>query len=146
MANPQNSDAAFVRLHAPVRKGYRADLGVKSDTGFVHLEHPRGASVGAPSLLLCSDGRVISSDNVRPLTEGRVDPDCIYVESESDVRKFQSFLHNVPAPTVFQSLNAMTIGDLKMKMFSHMGFLFIGITIICVFLLFSIWLIRFVAK
>lgn len=63
-------EAAFVRLHALVRKGYRADLGGKDDTGLISLEHPSGASAGAPTLLLCFDGRIIARDNIRPLNSG----------------------------------------------------------------------------
>ena len=39
---PNRQDAAFVRLHALVQKGYRAELGVKSDTRFIGPEHPFG--------------------------------------------------------------------------------------------------------
>ena len=115
MSYPHKDEAAFVRLHALVRKGYRANLGVKDDTGFIRLDHPCGASAGAPSLILCSDGRIIGSDNVRPLNDGEGDPDCIYVDSEADFRLFQSFLNGIPAPTMLQALNAMTVWELKMQ-------------------------------
>jgi hypothetical protein len=107
-------DIAFIRLHALVGKGYRADLGAKNDTILIRLEHPRGASAGAPSLLLCSDGRIMATDNIRPLNTGEGDPDCIYVESEADRRLFQSFLATVPKPTTWQGLDAMTMWEVRM--------------------------------
>lgn len=115
MSYPHKDEVAFVRLHALVRKGYQADLGAKDDTGLIRLEHPRGASAGAPSLLLCSDGRIIGTDNVQPLNDGEGDPDCIYVESEADWRLFQSFVNGLPEPTMLQALNAMSVWELKMQ-------------------------------
>jgi hypothetical protein len=85
-----------VRLHALVRKGYRANLGATADTGLIRLEHPRGANGGAPGLLLCPDGRIIGTDNIRPLSNRDGDPDCIYVDSEGDYRLFQTFVNGIP--------------------------------------------------
>ena len=84
MPYPHKEDAAFIRLHALVQKGYRADLGVKDSPGLIRLGRPRGASIGAPSLLLPPDGIIIASDNLLPLNKGEGDPDCIYVDSEAD--------------------------------------------------------------
>jgi hypothetical protein len=55
-----NKAVAFVR--SLVGKGYRANLGVKQDTGSIYLAHPRGTP-RAPNLLLLPDGRVIGTDN-----------------------------------------------------------------------------------
>ena len=125
-------EAAFVRLHALVRKGYRADLGEKDDTGLISLEHPSGASAGAPTLLLCFDGRIIGRDNIRPLNSGNGDPDCIYNFDEADRRFFEDFLSNVPEPTMLQAFNSMTIWEMKMMIVSilFLGGLAIGLVLL----------------
>ena len=114
MSYPHKEHAALIRLHALVRKGYRPDLGVKNDTNMIRLEHPRGASAGAPDLLLCSDGLLIASGNLQPLNTGVGNPDCIYVKDEADWRMFESFLASVPKPTTFQELDAMKIWEARM--------------------------------
>jgi hypothetical protein len=114
MTYPHKEDAAFIRLHALVQKGYRADLGVKDSPGLIRLEHPGGASIGAPSLLLRPDGIIIASDNLLPLNKGDGEPDWIYVDSEVDWLNFQKFLSGIPQPTVWQAVNAMTIWETRM--------------------------------
>jgi hypothetical protein len=106
--------AAFVRLHALVRKGYRADLGVQSDTDFIRLEHPRGTVAGAPSLVLHPDGLIHGIDNTLPLNTGGGDPDCIYANDKADWEMFNSFVKGLPEPTVLQALSTMTIWEVKM--------------------------------
>lgn len=109
----QTEAASFVRLHALVRKGYRADLGVQSDTGFIRLEHPRGAAAGAPSLVLHSDGLIHGIDNVQALNSREGDPDCIYASDEADWELFQSFVKGVPEPTSLQALNSTMFWEVK---------------------------------
>lgn len=110
---PGKEDAALVRLHTLVRKGYRAELGAR-DENSVRLEHPRGTAAGAPILLLCSDGAIIGIDNTRPLNSGEGDPDCIYVESGAD---FQAFVAGVPEPTLLQTIDHMAIWELRARLF-----------------------------
>ncbi len=110
---PNRQDAAFVRLHALVQKGYRAELGVKSDTRFIGLEHPRGVDGGAPSLTLCPDGLIMGIDNIHPLNRGEGDPNCVYASSAEDWLLFQSFLSELPEPTTWQAVNAMTISEAR---------------------------------
>jgi hypothetical protein len=113
-AYSQSGLAAFPRLHALVRKGYCAQLGVDVDTDSIRLEHPRGASADAPSLLLYPDGLIIGIDNVRPLNKGEGDPDSIYVDTEGDGALFESFLSDIPKPTMWQAINAMSLWEMKM--------------------------------
>lgn len=112
MSHPNKEEAAFVRLHALVARGYRAGLGVKSDTGFIDLEHPRGPGAGAPRLTLCSNGLVMGVDNIKPLSSGE-DSDCIDVSSEADWRDFQSFLNGIPKPTAWQALDAQPLWQIR---------------------------------
>jgi hypothetical protein len=65
---------------------------MKDDQGFIKLEHPRGASTGAPRLTLCPDGLIMGVDNDRPLHSGEGNQDCIYVDDEADWRHFQTFV------------------------------------------------------
>jgi hypothetical protein len=111
--HPNKEEAAFVRLHALVAKGYHADLGMKSDIEFIRLEHPRGPDAGAPSLTLCSNGLIMGNDNIRPLSNGEGDPDSIDVYSEADWRDFQSFLNGIPEPTVWQALDAKPFWQIR---------------------------------
>lgn len=112
---PRKEDAALVRLHRLVRKGYRAGLGDWAgwDETSVRLEHPRGTAAGAPLLQLCSDGAVIGIDNERPLNSGEGDPDCIYVESWED---FQAFVDGVPKPTLLQTIDHMAVWELRARL------------------------------
>lgn len=110
----QTEQVAFVRLHALVRKGYRADLGVQSDTDFIRLEHPRGTAAGAPGLVLHPDGLIHGIDNTLPLNTREGDPDCIYANHEADWEIFHSFVKGLPEPTMLQALSTMTIWDVKM--------------------------------
>jgi hypothetical protein len=142
MPYPHKDEAAFIRLHALVQKGYRADLGVRDSPGLIRLDHPCGAHIGAPSLLLCSDGKIIASDNLQPLNNGEGDPDRIYVDSEADWLLFQQFLNKVPQPTAWQALNAMTIWETRMflvlaTLYGVVGFAGLGVIAWAVGLLFK---------
>jgi hypothetical protein len=139
---PRKEEAAFVRLHALVRKGYRADLGATVDPRIIRLKHPRGASAGAPSLLLCPDGRLIGTDNVRPLNDRHHDPDCIYVDSEVDDRLFQKFVNSIPAPTIFQTLISTTIWEAKMQIV----IVLISVGIVGGLVFFGWWMLHFVVS
>lgn len=135
-------EKAFVRLHALIRKGYQADLGVQSETGFIRLEHPRGAAAGAPCLVLYSDGLIHGVDNTQALNSREGDPDCIYASDEADWQVFHCFLEKVPKPTTWQAFGVMHIWKFKDQV--KINLIILAFTII--FVLFVEWLLRLVIQ
>jgi hypothetical protein len=89
------------RLNKLVAKGYVVRW-EESDQDTVRLQHPR-----APDLTLFSDGRIwvltVSPD------------DWIAAENEADQRRFKSFVRRIPKPTTLQSLKAMTVEDVWIR-------------------------------
>jgi len=83
------------------------------NTDFIRLEHPRGASAGAPDLTLSPDGTIWGIGNVSPLEDR--DQSVIYANDETDNRRFQAFVDGLPAPTFFQALNSMTVWEMRMQ-------------------------------
>ena len=84
---------AFQRLHALVRKGYKAEIGVKEDTSIILLRH-----LGkAPDLVLRTDGTIEPWQGRRPWHKRKLPSlAAIPVGSESDQLKFMTFLDAVP--------------------------------------------------
>ena len=89
------------RLNKLVAKGYVVRW-EESEQDTVRLQHPR-----APDLTLFSDGRIwvltVSPD------------DWIAAENEADQRRFKSFVRRIPKPTTLQSLKAMTVEDVWIR-------------------------------
>ena len=113
---PEQIEAApFVRLHALVQKGYHANLGVTRDTNQIALEHPRGASAGAPDLILKPDGVIVGINNERPINSSAGSPGSIGVSSEADWQLFKSFVDSVPEPTLRQAFDKTTIWEVRMR-------------------------------
>jgi hypothetical protein len=110
------------RLNKLVAKGYVVRWG-ESEQDTVRLQHPR-----APDLTLFSDGRIwvltpspddwIAAENAPD--QHRFQPfvspnDWIAAENEADHRRFKSFVARIPKPTRLQSLKAITVGDLWIR-------------------------------
>lgn len=110
------------RLNKLVASGYVVRWG-ESDQDTLHLEHPR-----APDLTLFSDGRIwvltlspddwIAAENEPD--QRRFQPfvspnDWIAAEDEADQRRFKSFVVRIPKPTMLQSLKAMTVEDVWIR-------------------------------
>jgi len=89
------------RLNKLVAKGYVVRW-EESEQDTVRLQHPR-----APDLTLFSDGRIWVL-TVPP-------DDWIAAENEADQRRFKSFVRRIPKPTTLQSLKAMTVEDLWIR-------------------------------
>jgi hypothetical protein len=104
------------RLNRLVAKGYVVRWG-ESEQDAVRLQHPR-----APDLTLFSDGRIwiltpspddwIAAENAPD--QRRFQPfvppnDWIAAENEADQRRFRSFVARIPKPTRLQSLKAITV-------------------------------------
>ena len=89
------------RLNKLVAKGYVVRW-EESEQDSVRLQHPR-----APDLTLFSDGRIwvltVSPD------------DWIAAENEPDQRRFKSFVRRIPKLTTLQSLKAMTVEDVWIR-------------------------------
>jgi hypothetical protein len=89
------------RLNKLVAKGYVVRW-EESEQDTVRLQHPR-----APDLTLFSNGRIwvltVSPD------------DWIAAENEADQRRFKSFVRRIPKPTTLQSLKAMTVEDVWIR-------------------------------
>ena len=110
------------RLNKLVAKGYVVRWEeLEQDT--VRLQHPR-----APDLTLFSDGRIwvltaspddwIAAEN--EADQRRFQPfvspnDWIAAENEPDQRRFKSFVRRIPKPTTLQSLKAMTVEDVWIR-------------------------------
>jgi hypothetical protein len=110
------------RLNKLVAKGYVVRWG-KSEQDSVRLQHPR-----APDLTLFSDGRIwvltvspddwIAAENEADQRRFRlfVSPnDWIAADNEADQRRFKSFVRRIPKPTRLQSLKAMRVEDIWIR-------------------------------
>jgi hypothetical protein len=83
---------AFERLHALVRKGYRAEIGVDGARGTIALRH----LARAPDLLLHGDGRVEGLPGRVPRYKRKVPAPAIPAVREADQIEFLHFLDSVP--------------------------------------------------
>lgn len=94
-AEPRPS--AFERLHALVRKGYKAEIGGDVDTDIIVLRH-MGA---APDLVLRADGALEPWQGRRPWHKRKL-PSLPVIEAgtEADQLKFMTFLGTVPRATL----------------------------------------------
>jgi hypothetical protein len=110
------------RLNKLVAKGYLVRWG-GSEQDTLRLEHPR-----APNLTLFSDGRIwvltpspddwiAADDGVdQHRFQSFISPDdWIAADDEADERRFKSFLARVPKLTMLQSLKAMTVEDVWIR-------------------------------
>jgi hypothetical protein len=110
------------RLNKLVAAGYVV-CWEESEHDTVRLQHPR-----APDLTLFSDGRIwvltVSPDDwiaaENEADQRRFQPfmspnDWIAAENEGDQRRFKSFLRRIPKPTTLQSLKAMTVEEVWMR-------------------------------
>jgi hypothetical protein len=80
--------AAFRRLHALVRRGYRPEIGSVDVTDVIWLTHP---GRGIRTLILYHDGMV-----VEPVTG--FDDDGLRISGD-DERQFWEFIRRTPVPT-----------------------------------------------
>ncbi len=135
-------EKAFVRLHALVRRGYHADLGVQNDAGLIQLEHPRGARAGAPRLVLHPDGLIHGVDNTLALNNREGDPDCIYASDEADWQLFNSFVEGIPQPSFWQEFDAMTVCKVKAIITNYLIILIFG----GILILFGEWVFKIVTR
>jgi hypothetical protein len=85
------------RLHALVRKGYRAEIGDDTATDIVVLRH-----VGkAPDLVLHSNGEVEGYDGRRPRYKRNIDaPPRFAADKLAEQLRFMKFLDSVPKATL----------------------------------------------
>jgi hypothetical protein len=110
------------RLKKLVAKGYVVRW-EESEQDTVRLQHPR-----APDLTLFPDGRIwvltVSPDDwiaaENEADQRRFQPfvspnDWIAAENEADQRRFKSFVRRIPKPTTLQSLKAMTVEDVWIR-------------------------------
>jgi len=89
--------AAFERLHALTRKGYRAELGAADDSGTIRLSHLGKAH----DLILHADGRVEPLEARIPRHKRKVQlPAVIPAEADADQLKFMRYLDNVSRPSL----------------------------------------------
>lgn len=84
------------RLHALVRKGYRAGIGTETDVNVVILRH-----LGkAPDLVLHADGSIQPLEGRRPWHKRNIEsPGAIGTEGDSEHLRFLKFLDSVPRAT-----------------------------------------------
>ena len=92
----EKESRAFERLHALVRKGYRAELGKETPSGGIVLHH-----LGkAPDLLLHPDGIVEEHDGRIPWHKRKVQgPGTIKALEDADQVRFLKFIETVAKPT-----------------------------------------------
>lgn len=85
------------RLHALVRKGYRAGIGTGTEPDVVILRH-----LGkAPDLILHADGRIEPLEGRRPWHKRKIEsPGTIAAEGDSEQLRFMKFLETVPRATL----------------------------------------------
>lgn len=88
---------AVERLHALVRKGYKAEIGNDEETSVIVLRH-----LGkAPDLVLRADGVVEPWEGRRPWHKRNLpDLPTIASDNETDQLKFMTFLDAVPRATL----------------------------------------------
>jgi hypothetical protein len=88
-------EVAFERLHALVRKGYKAEIGVESPGGTIALRH-----LGkAPDLVLHADGRVEPLGGRIPRHKRSVTEITVAAGTDAHEVAFLKFLEGVPRPT-----------------------------------------------
>lgn len=89
----ERSSAAFERLHALVRKGYKPEIGTEAGTDIIVLRH-----LGkAPDLVLHGDGVVEGWEGRRPRHKKRIDaPATIAADKDAEHLRFMKFLETVP--------------------------------------------------
>ncbi len=92
--NPQN--AAFNRLHALARKGYRPEIGTEGADGTIALRH----LAKAPDLLLHPDGSIEGLPGRVPHYKRKVDAPAIPALRDADQIEFLTFLDSVPRATL----------------------------------------------
>ena len=95
---PKSRSLVIERLHALVRKGYKAELGTKVDSDFVVLRH-----LGrTPDLVLHEDGTLEGLDGRRPRYKRHIDPPAIIGgRSDADQLRFMKFIETIPRATLF---------------------------------------------
>jgi hypothetical protein len=132
------------RLNKLVAKGYMVRWGEPGEDT-LRLEHPR-----APDLTLFSDGRIwvltrspddwITTDNEadQQRFQSFVSPDdWIAADNDADERRFKSFVVRVPKPTMLQSLKAMTVEDVRIRV--ALWTFVIVLTVVLTFLISLVW-------
>jgi len=82
-------DISFIRLHALVRRGYRAQLGNTTTPEAIWLNHPGKG----PELILYPAGHVVAP--------GLRGSQSLRIESD-DVAGFERFVREVQVPTLWQ--------------------------------------------
>lgn len=98
---PKTRSLVIERLHALVRKGYKAEfgtLGTKEDPDFVVLRH-----LGrTPDLVLHEDGTLEGLEGRRPRYKRHIDPPAIIGgRSDADQIRFMKFIETIPRATLF---------------------------------------------
>lgn len=95
---PRNRSLVIERLHALVRKGYKAELGTKEDSDFVVLRH-----LGrTPDLVLHEDGTLEGLEGRRPRYKRHIDPPAIIGgRGDGDQLRFMKFIETIPRATLF---------------------------------------------
>jgi hypothetical protein len=84
------------RLHALVRKGYRAEIGAYTETDIIVLRH----AGRAPDLILHSNGQVEGWEGRRPRYKRDVEPPPVFAANKlSEQLRFMKFLDSVPRAT-----------------------------------------------
>jgi hypothetical protein len=94
---PDLESPVLERLHALVRKGYRAEIGADTATDIIVLRH-----VGrAPDLVLHSNGELEGHDGRRPRYKRDVEPPPLFAAGKlSEQLRFMKFLDSVPRATL----------------------------------------------
>lgn len=93
---PTRPTPVLERLHALVRKGYRASIGTETDTNVIILRH-----LGrAPDLILHADGMIEPLEGRRPWHKRNIESlGAIAPEGDSEQLRFMKFLDTVPRAT-----------------------------------------------
>ncbi|HEX9947910.1 MAG TPA: hypothetical protein VGA98_10255 [Allosphingosinicella sp.] len=113
------------RLHALVRRGYKAELGAAGNPDRIVLRH-----LGlAPDLVLHAGGEIVGLDARRPRYKRDIEPPApIGGSADSDHLRFMRFLDTVP-PVTFWHRNRPW-----RKKYLYLPAVLVAVWLICVFL------------